>query len=56
MEYDELVEFYKRKLRERYMMREPERRRLMDMIRSADAETVGAVIAMLEKKRNKEGA
>ena len=53
MEYDDLVEFYKRKLRERYMMCDPERRRVMELICRANAETVGEVINLLEQKGDK---
>ena len=56
VEYDELVEFYKKKLRERYLQCDPERRRLTELIRSADAATVKEMIALLEEKEHKEGA
>ena len=56
MEYDELVEFYKKKLLERYMMCDPERRRLIELIRGADTETVGELLAIMERKEHREGA
>ena len=56
VEYDELVEFYKKKLLERYMMCDPERRRLIELIRCADTETVGELLAIMERKEHREGA
>ena len=56
MEYDELVEFYKRKLRERYMACDPERRRLIEMIQRADGETISRVAAILEMQDSRNSA
>ena len=56
VEYDDLVEFYKAKLRGRYLACNPERRRVIELLRCADMETVGRVAAVLEEKNKQEGA
>lgn len=56
MEYSELVEYYRRRLQERYRQcnEQPERRKALELIQRADEETVGKVIDLLEEKQ--EGA
>ena len=58
LEYDELVNFYKQKLQERYRQctENPDRRKLMELIHRADEETLGKVIDLLEQKEKQEGA
>ena len=54
MEYSELVEYYRRRLQERYRQctERPEKRKALELIRRADEETVGKVIDLLEQKKN----
>lgn len=58
LEYDELVNFYKKKLQERYRQctEKPEKRKLMELIQRADEETLSKVVEMLKtsEKVNKE--
>ena len=56
MEYDALVNFYVEKLRERYRSCDPERRRIMELLRHADEETISRVAALLDDKEKQEGA
>lgn len=51
MEYDELVNFYKQKLQERYRQctENPDKRKLMELIQRADGETISRVAALLEE-------
>lgn len=49
MEYDELVNFYKQKLQERYRSCDPERRRIVELIRHADEETISRVALLLQQ-------
>ena len=51
VEYDELVAFYKKKLRERYLQCDPERRRIMELLQHADEETLSRVSALLNEKQ-----
>lgn len=52
MEYDELVNFYKQKLQERYRkcVENPDKRQLMELIQRADKETISRILALLEDK------
>ena len=52
MEYDALVNFYKQKLRERYRACDPERRRIVELIRRADEETLEKVAELLKKDKS----
>ncbi len=58
MEYDELVNFYKQKLQERYRKctENPDRRKLMELIQRADGETVSRVTALLEMHDSRNSA
>ena len=53
MEYDALVNFYVDKLRERYQACDPERRRIMELLRHADEDTISRVAALLEIQDSK---
>ena len=52
LEYDALVNFYKQKLRERYRACDPERRRIVELIRRADEETLEKVAELLKKDKS----
>ena len=54
MEYDELVNFYKKKLQERYRQctENPDKRKLMELIQRADEETLSRVLDLLGNKMN----
>lgn len=56
MEYSELVEYYRRRLQERYRQctERPEKRKALELINRADKETVEKVIDLLTEKQ--EGA
>ena len=53
LEYDALVNFYVDKLRERYRACDPERRRIMELLRHADEETISRVAALLQQAQIK---
>ena len=52
LEYDELVNFYKQKLQERYRKctENPDKRQLMELIQRADEEKISRIAALLEEK------
>lgn len=52
MEHSELVEYYRRRLQERYRQctEKPERRKALELIQRADEETLGKVIDLLTEK------
>lgn len=49
VEYSELVEYYRRRLQERYRQctERPEKRKALELIQRADEETLGKVIDLL---------
>lgn len=51
MEYDQLVDYYREKLLERYrnIMREPERQKTAELLQTADSETLRKVLELLER-------
>ena len=51
VEYSELVEYYRRRLQERYRQctEQPERRKALELIHRADEETLRKVIDLLEQ-------
>ena len=52
MEYSELVEYYRKKLLEKYQksLERPEMQQIREKLQEADAETLREVLKMLEKK------
>lgn len=53
MEYGDLVEFYKKKLLERYydVRDQKERERLLERLKGADPETLEKITALLNSKK-----
>ena len=52
MEYDQLVDYYRERLLERYhdIKERPELQQIREKLQEADAETLREVLKMLEKK------
>ena len=51
MEYNDLVNYYRGKLLDRYeaILRQPERQKTMELLQTADSETLHRVLELLEK-------
>lgn len=51
MEYDQLVDYYRNKLLERYetLLRQPERQKTAELLQTADSETLRKVLELLER-------
>ena len=51
MEYDQLVDYYRERLLERYhdIMQQPERQKTAELLQTADSETLRKVLELLER-------